>query len=322
MSDMSDLIARGPLRGPSDPDTSNFDWSSTSNPPAGTTYNAVFRAERSLVWTVKYKARDNSWEVTNMPAKPPSKYPQPLIGSTPDTVSYRWVRQPDTKTARVWKAVLKSDASIVWDLTSSKTGNGAWKVVGGPGITPTTTAVPELPRMPHRITCNYIGSHNSTVSGEDVRTFAIEKLGLYEAPQKAVVEKVVEKVEVTVPIGAARPLGEAEQVMLTAALHREQHVRHEWVRRAFLADDKEAVNAALDDLRTTMATMEALGIEPEPWLDNSLALLEAELVAGSLDRVPARKEVIECPAPRSHTKRWRKLDGRRRSLIFSARRLS
>lgn len=127
-----------------------------------------------------------------------------------------------------------------------------------------------------------------------------ELKAIFEGAQPA--PTVVETVIVDRPFA----MTDAEKAELALALHRQQHIRNEYVRRAYLARQlsaetgNEAVYQAeldtqLAGMKVLREFMERLDIPAADWLDNELALAQMALLEG--------KEVtddLHVPKRRSH----------------------
>lgn len=98
-----------------------------------------------------------------------------------------------------------------------------------------------------------------------------------DTPAKPAEPEVVIQ-EVMVVVETPLALSFDERAALVDALHRAQHIENEYLRRAMVNDDAEAVAEAWRRLNGVLGCMEKLGIEPEPWTENLGALVEAGLV--------------------------------------------
>lgn len=108
------------------------------------------------------------------------------------------------------------------------------------------------------------------ISAENVKKFCLSELGMEEIqPEVVEVEKIV---EVQVEVGIA--LSFEEHDILTNALHREQHITNEMIRRSLEAEDEHEARLYTGRMATLHELMAKFGINPDAWVNGPVWLAD------------------------------------------------
>jgi hypothetical protein len=125
------------------------------------------------------------------------------------------------------------------------------------------------------VQCNR--SHN--IPAEEIRKFCLTTLEMEEiTPTIVEVEKIIE-IEVEVPMA----LSFEERDILTSALHREQHVANEMLRRAYETDEVHDIRMHTGRVTGILDLMRRFGIEPDAWANGPVWLVDTNFARITAD---------------------------------------